>query len=161
MTPCVGSHSERSEESIFRPVFRDDRPRTSCNPILEKAFFDMEVSPSSYAPRAGLPVKLSTCRSSCNAIDSLRQGSSWTGSSWWFHHESARQRYRVNGHASGDNFKFHDAKNNWRDRFVSNYCSHRAKEISKKFITGHFWRISNLFFFKKFHFPFDPIKIIL
>src|SRR5438034_10301212 len=69
MTPCVGSHSERSEESISRPLFKDDRPRASCSPILEKAFFDMEVSPSSYAPRAGLPVKLSTCRSSCNAID--------------------------------------------------------------------------------------------
>jgi len=63
-----GSHSERSEEAIFRPVFKDDRPRASCSPILEKAFFDMEVSPSSYAPRAGLPVKLSTCRSSCNAL---------------------------------------------------------------------------------------------
>src|SRR5438093_11473524 len=79
MTPCVGNHSERSEESIFRPVFKDDRPRASCNPILEKAFFDMEVSPSSYAPPPGLPVKLSTFRSSCNAIDLLRLISSELG----------------------------------------------------------------------------------
>ena len=39
--------------------------------------------------------------------------------------------------------------------------AHTERKNLKEIITGHFWRISNLIFLKKFHFLFDPIKIIL
>ena len=160
MTPCVGNHSERSEESIFRPVFKDDRPRASCNPILEKAFFDMEVSPSSYAPPRGcrwnyqhadLLAMQSTCFDGAHSeqgvlgdfiMRALARDTGWTAT-------------RVETILNFMTPKIIDETD------LCQITAHTARKKSQRNYHRPFLAHFRSVFLKKFHFLFDPIKIIL